>query len=202
MSFADISTANNGSISSCANLPSSPANIASTGIAQFACSLYNDVSSYTINLTNVMTQDGADLNSNLLGPGYTVVINGDPNTLPDNGTGLFNQNLWVAVLYWPGDQDLGTASDSLTVYWPGALAFPTASTVQTFDENLYGSYFPDSAFFVQQTGAVTEYAPDDGHLYDVIQTPEPSAVLLLASCLAMLGGVVVLRRRGGARRVA
>jgi hypothetical protein len=188
MSFADISYADHG-ISSCANLPSSPANIASTGIAQFACSLYNDVSSYTIDLTNVMTQDGADFNSNLLGPGYVVVINGDPGTLPDDSTGLLNQNLWEAVLYWPGDQDVGTASDSLTMYWPGA--FPAFSTIQTLDDSLYGG--PDSSFFIQSTGAVTEYAPDDGHLYDVILTPEPGAILMLGAVLLTLAGGI--RRR-------
>ena len=196
-SFGDISPANNGSISSCANLPTSPITIQGTVYTQFDCSLYHDVSSYTIDLTPLMEQDGASLYDNLVGPGYVVVINGDPNTLPDDGTGLLNQNLWEAVLYWPGDQDAGTASDSLTVYWPGALAFPTVSTVLNFDDNLYGP--PDSAFFIQSTGAETVYAATNE--YDIYNTPEPSTMLLLGFELALLGGVV-LRRRRGARRAA
>lgn len=208
MSFGDISKANNGSISSCANLPSSPTTVQGTLYTQFDCSLYNDVSSYTIDLTPLMEQGGANLYDNLVGAGYFVVINGDPNALPDDNTGLLNQNLWEAVLYWPGDQDAGTASDSLTMYWPGAVAFPTASTVLNYDDNVYENLLnygplPDSDFFIQSTGRETVYAPGSNE-YDVILTPEPSAVLLLASCLAMLGGVVVLslRRRAGARRAA
>jgi hypothetical protein len=196
-SFGDISTASNGSTSSCANLPSSPTTTAGTLYTQFGCSLYNDVSSYTIPLTPLMEQDGANLSDNLVGPGYIVVINGDPNTLADDSTGLLDQNLWVSVLFWPGDQDVGTASDSLTVYWPGA--FPSTSDVLTFDDNLYGTGI-DSEFFVQSTGAETVYAAYPNE-YDIISTPEPSAILLLGSCLAMLGGVV-LKRRGGARRAA
>src|ERR1035437_8982255 len=144
MSFGATVSGSGGTISSCTNLPSSPTNVGGTLYTQFDCSLYNDVSSYSFDLTPLMTQDGANLYDNLVGAGYFVVINGDPNTLPDDGTGLVHQNLWEAVLYWPGDQDAGTTSDSLTVYWPGALAFPTVSTVLNFDDNLYGP--PDSAF--------------------------------------------------------
>jgi len=192
MSFADISNANNGSISSCANLPSSPANIASTGYAQFGCSLYNDVSSYTINLTSLMTQDNADFYTNLVGAGYTVVINGDPNALPDDSTGLFNQNLWVAVLFWPGDQDAGTASDKLTMYWNGDPSFPTVSDVQTLDYGLYGTD-DDPEFFVEQTGSETVYQPNAHNEYDVILTPEPGAILMLGAVLLTLAGGI--RRR-------
>jgi hypothetical protein len=90
-------------------------------------------------LTPVLTSGGAQLSDNLVGAGYEVVINGDPNTLADDNTGLFNQALWSTVLYWRGDQDAGTASDSLTVYWPGT--FPTVSTVQNFDQSIYGIEF-------------------------------------------------------------
>jgi hypothetical protein len=184
-------------------VPSSPINIDGTVYTPFDCSLYNDVSSYTIDLTSVMTQGGANLYDNLVGAGYFVVINGDPNTLPDDTTGLLNQNLWTSVLFWVGNQDFGTASDKLTVYWPGT--FPSPSAILSFDNNLYGSP-GDSAFFVQSTGAVTVYAPNAGspnsHEYDII-TPEPGAMLLLGFDLAilMLGGVVLSMRRR-ARRAA
>jgi hypothetical protein len=200
-SFGDISTASNGSISSCANLSSSPTTIAGTLYTQFDCSLYNDASSYSIDLTPLMEQGGASLSDNIVGAGYIVVINGDPSTLSDSDLGLYNQSLWDTVLFWPGDQAGGYGSDSLTVYWPGA--FPTVSTVRTFDQNIndyYGDPFQDSDFFVQSTGAETVYAPYTDE-YDIISTPEPGAMLLLGSCLAMLGGVV-LKRRGGARRAA
>ena len=192
-SFADVS--------GCVNRSTSPITIGDIVYTQFDCSLYNDASTYTIDLKPLMTQGGASLSDNLVGPGYEVVINGDPNTLAPDSTGLFNQNLWVAVLYWPGDQDTGSASDSLTVYWPGA--FPTASDVQTFDMNLY----PDAAvsdFFIPRTGDLTVYAPgNDGtnvnyDAYSVI-TPEPGAVLLLGFQLAILGGVVLGMRRRSRR---
>jgi hypothetical protein len=192
-SFGDTSTANNGSISSCTNLPSSPTNVFGTLYTQFDCSLYNDVSSYTIDLTPLMEEGGANLYDNLVGPGYTVVINGDPNTLPDDNTGLFNTSLWEAVLFWPGDQDAGTASDSLTVYWPGAGAFPTVSDVQTLDYSLYGTG-NDPEFFVQSTGAETVYAPGRNE-YDVY-VPEPGVMLLLGFQLALAGGVILKMRRG------
>jgi hypothetical protein len=194
-SFGDVSTANNGSISSCANLPTSPTSVDYVLYTQFDCSLYNDVSSYTINLTSLMEEGGANLFDNVVGAGYVVVINGDPNVLDDDNTGLFNQSLWAAVLFWPGDQDAGTASDSLTVYWPGA--FPTVSDVQTLDYSLYGTG-DDPEFFVQSTGAVTVYAPAAYDEYDII-TPEPGVMLLLCFDLAMLGGVVLRMRRRACR---
>ena len=196
--FADIASANNGSASSCANTPSSPiTDPLGTLHTAFTCTLYNDASSYSIPLTALMTEGGANLSDNVAGAGYVVVINGDPNTLADDNTGLFDENLWVSVLFWPGDQDAGTASDSLTVYWPGT--FPAASDVQSFDENLYGTGV-DPEFFVQYTGAETVYAPGS-YEYDVfVSTPEPAAMTLLASCLALLGGLA-LRRRLGARPV-
>lgn len=189
MSFADISTANSG-ISSCANLPSSPTNVFGTLYTQFGCSLYNNVSSYTIDLTPLLTQGGALLYNNMVGAGYEVVINGDPNTLADDGTGLFNQNLWVSVLFWPADQ-YGAYSDSLTVYWNGDPSFPTVSEVKTLDYGLYGTG-DDPEFFVEQTGAVTVYQAGTNE-YDVILTPEPGAILMLGAMLLTLAGGI--RRR-------
>src|ERR1039458_836386 len=160
-------------VSSCANRSTSPVT-GSDGIlyTQFVCSLYYDASSNTIDLTSVMTQGGANLLDNTVGAGYLVVINGDPTTLADNSTGLLNQNLWAAVLFWPGDQWAGSASDSLTMYWPGT--FPTTTDVLNLDDSLYPGN-PDSAFFVQSTPPETVYAPDGvggDHEYHVF-TPEP-----------------------------
>jgi hypothetical protein len=197
MSFADISYADHG-MSFCANLPSSPTSVdygpLNGGVVlytQFGCSLYNDVSSYTIDLTTLLTQDSALLYYNMVGAGYLVVINGDPGTLLDDNTGLLNQNLWASVLYWPADQ-YGAYSDSLSVYWPGA--FPAFSDIQTLDDSLYGG--PDSSFFIQSTGSETVYAPsapDVGNVYDVILTPEPGAILMLGAVLLTLAGGI--RRR-------
>jgi hypothetical protein len=195
-SFGDTSTANNGSISSCTNLPSSPTNVSGTLYTQFDCSLYNDVNSYTIDLTSLLEEGGANLSDNVVGAGYVVVINGDPSTVSSGDTddaALYNESLWDTVLYFPSDptQFAGYGSDSLTVYWPGT--FPAASDVQTLDEDLYGSG-TDSYFFVQSTGDVTVYSAYANE-YDVI-TPEPGVMLLLGFQLALAGGVILKMRRG------
>jgi hypothetical protein len=211
VAFALAKTSYAGTISSCANSAGSPTDVGGTLYTSFTCSLYNDASSYTINLTSLMTQGGANLYDNIVGAGYLVVINGDPNTLSagdTNEAALYNESLWKAVLFWPGDQASGSGSDSLTMYWPGA--FPTASTVQTVDEFLYGGPGSDSSFFVAATGSETVYAPGEGdpgvtffNEYDIyttpVSTPEPGTMLLLCSGLAMLGGVVLRRRRGALR---
>ena len=188
--------ANAATMSSCVNQPGSPTNSGGTLYTQFTCSLYNDASSYSIDLTPLMTQDGALLSDNVVGAGYVIVLNGDPLVVSagdTNEAALFNQSLWEAVLFWPGDQNAGQTSDSLTVYWP--TAFPAASVVQTFDENLYG--LPDSAFFVQSMGSETvyaPYAPGIGNEYD-IYVPEPSSLSLFGAALLSLAGFAAYRRR-------
>jgi hypothetical protein len=181
ISFATAGT------SSCATQAVSPND---EGISQYTCSLYNDTASYTIDLTPVLTQGGANFYDNVVGAGYLVVMNGDPSAVSNfdaNDAALYNEGLWVAVLYWPGDQDASSASESLTVYWP--TTFPTASVVQTFDEDLYGSIYPDSAFFVESTPPETVYAPDSGHVYDIFTTriPEPATLALFGAGLGLLG---------------
>ncbi len=108
--------------SSCTNLPSSPVTIDDTLYTQFSCSPYDcNASSYTIPLAALETEGGADISQNALGAGYVVVINGDPNALPDDNTGLFNESLWSTVLFFAGDLYDGTANDSLTVYLAGGV---------------------------------------------------------------------------------
>jgi hypothetical protein len=208
-SFGATVSGSGGTASSCTNLPGAPFNINGTLYAYYDCSLYGDVSSYSFNLTSLMTEGGANLSDNEVGAGYFVVINGDPNTMTDDGgpDGLFNRSLWETVLYFPAVNVLSTVSDSLTVDWPGA--FPAASTVQNYDEFLYPG-FPDAGFFIQYTPPETVWVPngpcdDDGGVpcsneYDIYATPEPGTMLLLGSGLAMLGGVLLKKRRtaGGA----
>jgi hypothetical protein len=187
--------------SGCSNQPGSPTDVAGTLYTQFTCTLYNDASTYTINLTPFMTQGGANLSDNLVGAGYVVLMNCDPLTVSNNDNNdaaLYNESLWVAVLYWPGDQDAGTASDALTVYWQGA--FPSATVVQNFDENLYGPGY-DSEFFVQSTGSETVYTPGANE-YDVIATPLPAALPLFATGLGALGLLGWRRKRKNSAALA
>jgi hypothetical protein len=153
-----------------------------------------------------MTEGGAALGDNLVGAGYFVVINGDPNTLPNDGTGLYNESLWQTVLFFSGDFGGGLTSDNLTVYWPSAFPGGFPATVQTYNDNIltaYGLTGDDSAFFIQFTPPETVYQPGApctdfspcSNEYDIYTTPEPGTILLLASGLAMLGGVVLKRRR-------
>jgi hypothetical protein len=187
-----------GTVSSCANLglPYTAGN--GDVYTRFTCSLYNDASSYTISLTPFMSQNGTDPSNNWVGAGYLVVINGDPGSLPDNSNpgGLLNQSLWQTVLFFTGDQDVNTFSDSLTVDWAGA--FPSASTILSYDQNLYGPV-DDSAFFIPSTGTETVYATTaaDGNTnqYYDIYIPEPGTLVLLGTSLALLSGMVLKRRR-------
>ena len=197
--------------SSCTNLPGAPFNPSGDGttlLAYFSCSLYPDASTYSFspNLQSLMTEGGAALGDNLVGAGYFVVINGDPNTLPNDGTGLYNESLWQTVLFFSGDFGGGLTSDNLTVYWPSAFPGGFPATVQTYNDNIltaYGLTGDDSAFFIQFTPPETVYQPGApctdfspcSNEYDIYTTPEPGTILLLASGLAMLGGVVLKRRR-------
>jgi hypothetical protein len=221
-SFGATISGSGGTASSCTNLPGAPFNPSGDGVtlySYFDCKLYPDVSSYSFppNLQSLMTFGGAALSDNIVGAGYYVVINGDPNTLPNNGSGLYNESLWKTVLFFSGDYFSGLFSDNLSVYWPAAFPVGFPATVAAYNDNIlnaYGLGGEDSLFFIQYTPSVTVYQPGlpcDGpgpcsNEYDIYTnaptpTPEPGTVLPLASGLALLGGAL-LRKRRGARRVA
>jgi PEP-CTERM motif len=199
MSFADpVSGCTNGQNSS---VDYGPDNGGIVVYTDFVCSLYPSASSYTIDLTQNLTYDNADYYTNILGPGYIVVINGNPNTLSDDSSGLWNQSLWAAVLFWPGDQDAGTASDSLIVYYAGNSGFPTVGDVRTLDDYVSAYYYggiPDSEFgppysdFFVQSGDPAVYAPGND-VYNVYPTPEPSSLFLLGT--GLLGLAIVVFRK-------
>ncbi len=177
----------------------------------FTCSFYPSATSYTISLYNGLTANGT-VNLVDLGPptgtvivspvtpGYAVVINGNPALLADNssggvptgGSGLWDQSLWAAVLYFPGDTNEGTGSDEVTVYYAGVPDFPSAATVDAIDYAGEPSpgYFPDSVFFVQ-SGDPAVYGVGD--VYDIYPTPEPSSLFLLGT--GLLGLAVVVFRK-------
>jgi len=184
-----------GPVSGCVNGPNNVAG--DTTYVDFTCDLYYSPTSYNIDLTPNLTYDGAGFYDNLVGAGYAVVITGDPNTLSDDSSGLWNQSLWDAVLYWPGDQDAGTASDALTVYWAGNSGFPTAATVMGVDQGLYGMG-SDSLFFVEDNFPnVTVYAPYSD-TYNIVTTPEQTPLLLLPLLgTGFFGLAGVLRRKQG-----
>lgn len=203
-SFGGTVAGSGGTISSCTNWPGSPITEPPPpdplGVlyTQFTCSLYGDVSSYTFDLTSLLTEGGALLSDNALASAYVVVINGDPASLPDDSTGLYNQSLWQTVLFSPGDRGAGYTSDTLTVYWPAAFSL-IADNVQTYDENLYGTG-SDSGFFIPATPPETVYTPDlNEYEYDIYNTPEPGTIALLGFGLALLGGAVLKRRRTAGR---
>lgn len=162
----------------------------------FSCTLYSSPSTYTINLIPYLT-DGGNFNLyegfivNPLSDGYEVIINGDPNALPDDGTGLLNQNLWQAVLFFNNDINGGTASDELTMYFAGS--FPSVATVLGFDQTAYPGN-ADSAFFIQATGNDTVYAPSANSYKVIVATPEPSSFLLFATGLTVMGAFAQRKR--------
>jgi hypothetical protein len=186
--------------SSCFNGPNNTAD-SSVTYTDFTCNIYPSTSSFTIDLTpNLTDYETVDEYPNLLGPGYAVVINGDPNTLSDDSSsgGLWNQSLWTAVLYWPADTNGGYSSDELTVYYAGNTDFPSAATVQTYDENLYGSGPDTDPEFFTQFGypAVYDAGPN---AYNVYPVPESSSMLFLGISLLVLGAAFTLKFKASAR---
>jgi hypothetical protein len=171
----------------------------------FTCNFYPSATSYTISLYDGLTANGTvNLSDGFivtpLTPGYVVIINGDPALLTDNsldgvptgGSGLFDQSLWAAVLYWTGDTNYGTGSDEVTVFYAGVSDFPSATTVDGFDYDAFGGS-EDSKFFVE-SGDPAVYDPGAGDdVYNVYPTPEPSSLFLLGTGLFGLA-VVVLRK--------
>jgi hypothetical protein len=188
-------------VTSCANWPTSPITGGSGVLfTQFTCSLYNNGSFDTVDLTPFETQGGALLSENAVGAAFVVVINGNPNTLSDNSSGLWNESLWQTLLYFVGDQGSGYTSDVLWAYWEPQY-FPAAAVVQTYDQNRYGTGNDAQFFIANSFPAVTTFTPDANHEYDIYPTPEPGSIVLLGSSLVLLGGAVLRRRRTAGRAV-
>jgi hypothetical protein len=196
--------------STCANV-GTPVN----GIASFTCNFFYNQPTTTFNLLPLMTQNGAPLSLNDFVTGYTVVINGNPSTLADNATGLFNTNLWEAVLFKPGgDPDGPLFSDMLTVYWPGSFPANLANSVQTLNQSVFGALpgFSDRDFFVQATGSETVIGANTPVVLNIFTspafnngpvasaTPEPASITLIATGLIGLGGCLRSRFTTGKNR--
>jgi hypothetical protein len=198
--FAIVQTAFAGSISSCTNQANYTDPLGDV-LVNFTCYLYPAASSYTIDLTPNLTYDGADLDVNAVGAGDTVVINGDPSTLSDDSSGLWNQSLWVAVLDWPGNPNLyaGYGSNALTVYWAGNADFPSAATVEAVDQGLYGGGPTIDPYFFVESNFSNGFFYKPGTYGGAYTTPEQTPLLLLP-LLGMgffgLAGVVRRKQRG------
>jgi hypothetical protein len=183
-------------INSCANV-GTPVN----GLVSISCNLYYNGSPNALNLASLMTQGGAQLSNNDFVSSYTVVINGNPNTLADNSSGLFNESLWEAVLYTPGgDPDGPIYSDTLDLLWPGN--FPSAATVQAYNASIFGAFpgFSDADFFVQATGSDTVIGAGTNVVYNVFtpavaSTPEPASFTLMATGILGLGLFAAMNRQ-------
>jgi hypothetical protein len=184
-------------LSSCANTAGSPQTVNGVLLTTFTCDIYHNAPTETISLVPYLTQGGATLANNNVSAGYEVIIDGDPLAISANNTNvsaLYNPALWEAVLFFPGDLDSGFASDTLTVYWPGA--FPSATTVRSVDEGLYSQFgVPDTLFFRQAAFPVTNVEGSfNVHLTSTSTVPEPNSWVLAIS------GVLGLGLFAGARR--
>jgi hypothetical protein len=173
-------------VNSCANV-GQPVN----GVASIACTFAYNGTPSTLSLLPYQTQNGSSVDFNDLGAGYVVLINGNPSTLADNTTGLFNTSLWESVLYFADDEP-GDSSDSVQAFFAGS-PFPPAATVKSVDEGLYGGFgTPDSAFFEQATGAITTFTLANTTFTitpapPAAATPEPNSLILMLSGVLGLG---------------
>ena len=171
------------------------------GLVKITCNFFYDQPTTHFNLFPLMTQNGASLAANDFVTGYTVVINGNPATLADNATGLFNTSLWEAVLFKePNDPNGPLFSDMLDVFWPGN--FPSGSTVQSYNASIFGALpgFSDRAFFVQATGSQTVIGAGTNVVLNIFTppsastVPEPASILLMGTGLLALGARIRHKR--------
>jgi hypothetical protein len=173
-------------VNSCSNV-----GLPVAGIATISCNLFNGGSPNPISLLPYQTQNGSLVDFNDLGAGYEVVTSGNPLTLSDNSSGLFNTSLWQAVLFFADDQ-AGDSSDSVQIFFPGSL--PSAATVQSTDEALYMALgTPDSAFFVQGSGSAISFAIANTTFNisttptATVAAPEPNSFALMFTGVLGLG---------------